>query len=283
MDFRPGGVWQHLMHGPDGTDYPNYSVFVEIVKPERIVYTHGGTKEDGPEATFLSTWTFEALGDKTRVTLHALFPSAQARDKVVKEFGAIEGGKQTLHRLGSHLAAVSGADADADDFVISRVFAAPRVLVFKAFTEPERMQHWWGPKGFTVIASTMDLRPGGVYHYGLQGPDGSAMWGKFVYREIVPPQRLVFVNSFSDEAGNITRHPMSPTWPRELLTTVDFADHRDGTLLSLRWALLPDTPEIERQTFRDARASMQQGWGGTMDQLATYLATQLAATEASRA
>ena len=86
-----------------------------------------------------------------------------------------------------------------DDFVPSRVLNAPRDLVWKCFTDPEHMKHWWGPKGFKVLASKMDLRQGGVYHYGLQTPNGQAMWGKFVYREIVPQEKLVFINSFSDE------------------------------------------------------------------------------------
>ena len=102
------------------------------------------------------------------------------------------------------------------DFVISRVFDAPRDLVWKCFTDPERMKQWWGPKGFTVIASNMDLRVGGTYHYGMKAPDGSAMWGKFVYREIVPPEKLVFINSFSDENGGVTRHPMTPSWPLQI-------------------------------------------------------------------
>ena len=105
------------------------------------------------------------------------------------------------------------SETKAADFVISRVFDAPRDLVWKTFTDPEHMRHWWGPKGFSVIASKMDLRPGGGYHYGLKAPDGAAMWGKMVYREIVAPERIVFINSFSDEAGGTTRHPMAPTWP----------------------------------------------------------------------
>lgn len=104
MDVRPGGVWKHVMHGPDGTDYPNESVFTEVEKPERIAYSHGGGKKGGPAAQFEATWTFEALGDKTRLTLRMLFPSAADRDRVVKEYGAIEGGKQTLARLAEHLA-----------------------------------------------------------------------------------------------------------------------------------------------------------------------------------
>ena len=104
MDVRPGGVWKHVMHGPDGTDYPNKSVFIEIVKPERIVYSHGGGKKGGPAAQFQATWTFEALGAKTKLTLQMVFPSAAARDQVVKQYNAIEGGNQTLDRLAGHLA-----------------------------------------------------------------------------------------------------------------------------------------------------------------------------------
>jgi uncharacterized protein YndB with AHSA1/START domain len=105
MDVKPGGIWKHVMRGPDGVEYPNKSVFKEVVEPERIVFAHGGAKKGGPEATFVATWTFEALkAGKTRVTIRMVFPTAAARDKVVKEYGAIEGGKQCLERLGEHLA-----------------------------------------------------------------------------------------------------------------------------------------------------------------------------------
>jgi uncharacterized protein YndB with AHSA1/START domain len=159
-----------------------------------------------------------------------------------------------------------------DEFVIARVFDASRDTVFAAFTEPERMKHWWGPKGFTVVKSEMDLRPGGIYHYGLKGPDGTIMWGKFVYREIARPERLVLVDSFSDEAGNLTRHPMSPTWPLEMLSTFHFDEAGPGkTKLTIKWSPL-NASEEERKTFSGAHASMQTGWGGTLDQLAAYLA-----------
>jgi uncharacterized protein YndB with AHSA1/START domain len=109
MDFRVGGVWKHVMRGPDGAKYPNKSIFKEIVKPERIVYSHGGGREEGGRgAHFISTWTFEALTmNKTRVTMRGVFPSAADRDYVVKEFGAIEGGQQTLERLGEYLPKMS--------------------------------------------------------------------------------------------------------------------------------------------------------------------------------
>jgi len=104
MDVRPGGAWQLTMHGPDGTDYPNKSVFVEVVRPERLVYKHGGGAKGKPGANFTATWTFEALGRKTRLTGRMVFPTSEARDQVVREYNAIEGGKQTLERLAEHLA-----------------------------------------------------------------------------------------------------------------------------------------------------------------------------------
>lgn len=264
MDVRPGGVWRHTMHGPDGTDYPNKSVFIEVVKPERIVYSHGGAKKGGPSVQFEATWTFEAQGNKTSLTLRQEFPSAEVRDRIIREFGAVEGAKQTMGRLAEHLA--------NNEFTISRTFDAPRDLVWKAFTDPERMKQWWGPKGVKVISSKMDLRPGGIYHYGMQTPDGHEIWGKFVYREIVPQERLVLVNSFSDKDGNLTRHPMSPNWPLEMFSVFTFAEHQGKATVTIRWWPL-NASEQERKTFAEARASMQQGWTGTLEQLAGYLAT----------
>lgn len=105
MDVRPGGVFQHVMHGPDGADYPNRCVFKEVVKPKLIVYTQTGGRKGGPGATFEGRWTFEALdGLRTRVTGRLIFASAGERSRVAREFGAVEGGEQTLARLGELLA-----------------------------------------------------------------------------------------------------------------------------------------------------------------------------------
>ncbi len=164
--------------------------------------------------------------------------------------------------------------AGSKDFVISRVFDASRELLWDCFTDPARMKRWWGPKGFKVIASDLDLRVGGTYHYGMTAPDGSTMWGLFTYREIVPPERQVFVNCFSDANRGVTRHPMAPTWPLQLLSTFTFEDAPGGkTRLTVRWHALDATPE-EQATFGSdqSRVSMTNGWGGTMDQLAAYLA-----------
>jgi uncharacterized protein YndB with AHSA1/START domain len=98
MDVRPGGVWRFVMHGPDGVDYQNKIVYIEIVKPERLVYSHSGG------AQFRSTVTFAEQGGKTKLTVRMLFESATELDRVVKKFGAIEGLNQTLDRLEEHLA-----------------------------------------------------------------------------------------------------------------------------------------------------------------------------------
>jgi len=162
-------------------------------------------------------------------------------------------------------------ETPAKEFVISRTFDVPRELMFRVWTDPEHMQRWWGPKGFKVFHSKMDLRPGGSYHYGMRSPDGQDMWGKFVYREIVKPERLVFVDSFSDEKGNVTRHPMRLAWPLEMLSTISFTVERGRTTVTVRWLPLNATAE-EINTFEEGFISMQQGWGGTLEQLAEYLA-----------
>ena len=164
------------------------------------------------------------------------------------------------------------AETKNADFVISRVFDAPRELVWQAFADPERMKHWFGPKGSTIVSSKMDLRVGGIYHGAMRNPDGQVMWAKFVYREVSPPVRLSWVHSFSDEKGGLTRHPLSVSWPLELLTTVTFEEAPGGkTKLTLKWAPINATEE-ERKTFAAAHEGVQGGWTGTFEQLADYLA-----------
>ena len=160
----------------------------------------------------------------------------------------------------------------SEDFVISRTFDASRDLMWKVWTEPERMAQWFGPKGVKIFHSKNDLRPGGVYHYGMRTPDGKEMWGKWVYREVAKPERMVFVNSFSDKEGGITRHPMAQNWPLEMLTTITFAEQQEGkTTVTVRWSPINAT-EAERKVFDTSKDGMRQGWTGTFEQLEAYLA-----------
>lgn len=264
MDLRVGGTWRHVMHGPDGTDYPNRSTFKEIVAPERIVYAHGGGRRGGPGADFTATWTFESLGKQTRLTIHMLFDTPADRDRAVTEYGAVEGGKQTLERLAGYLPAMH-------TFVISRVMDAPRETLWQAWTDADRLQQWFGPKGVTTPACTLDLRPGGVFHYCMRRPDGGEMWGKWTFREIVAPQRLVFINAFSDARGGVTRHPFNADWPLELLSTVTLTALGDKTRVTVAWS--PRRADSrETKAFDEAFDGMQQGWTGTYERLEAYLA-----------
>jgi uncharacterized protein YndB with AHSA1/START domain len=107
----------------------------------------------------------------------------------------------------------------------------------------------------------------------MKSPTGQPMWGKFVYREIVPPERLVFINSFSDEAGGVTRHPMAADWPLLMFSTFTFEEEPDGkTRFTVRWSAYQATAE-EQKVFDSSFDSMRGGWSGTMEQLAAYLKT----------
>ena len=154
---------------------------------------------------------------------------------------------------------------------ITRVFDAPRSAVWNAFTQPEHLEQWWGPKGFKIEVRRLELRPGGVFHYSMRMPNGAIMWGRFTYREIEAPERLVFTNSFSDESGGLTRNPWMPVWPLEALTTVIFSESEGKTTITLTSVPVEATEE-ERQNFLGQIDSMKNGFGGTFDQLAEYLA-----------
>jgi uncharacterized protein YndB with AHSA1/START domain len=156
-------------------------------------------------------------------------------------------------------------------FTISRTFDAPRDRVWRAWTDAEQLKQWWGPKGFLPTHVTNDMRPGGLMHYRLKGPDGTQMWGKWTYRQIDPPQRLIAVTSFSDERGGIGRHPMAPDWPLEMLSTFKFSESGGKTKIDVEWSALNATP-AEQQVFDSSHDSCRIGWTGTFDQLEAYLA-----------
>jgi len=157
------------------------------------------------------------------------------------------------------------------EFVITRELNAPRETVFRAWTEREQLMQWFGPKGFKMPVCTNDLRPGGVMHYCLEAPDGSKIWGRWVYKAIEPPSRIEFVSSFSDENGGITRHPWSPEWPHQLHTVTTFEEKNGKTSVTVHWTAL-DATEAEQKLFDSSFDSMNQGWGGTFEQLQSFLA-----------
>lgn len=161
---------------------------------------------------------------------------------------------------------------EARDFTLERTLHAPRELVFNMFSDAKHLAAWWGPIGFKVVVKKLEFRPGGIFHYCMQSPDRkNDMWGRFTYDEIVAPERISFINSFSDEAGNITSPPFGEPWPSEIYNAIDLIAQGDNTLLKLRAYPLRATKE-EHNTFLQGFPSMEQGYGGTFDTLDAYLA-----------
>jgi uncharacterized protein YndB with AHSA1/START domain len=142
------------------------------------------------------------------------------------------------------------------ELVMTRTLEAPRALVFQAFADAERLAHWWGPTGFEVEIRRLEFR--------------------FVYREIVEPERIVWVNAFSDPEAGLVRAPFGLTIPLEMLNTITLEEQGNRTVLRLHSTPINATEE-ERATFTELLGSMQQGWGGTLDQLAARLAEWQAA------
>jgi len=161
--------------------------------------------------------------------------------------------------------------AEDEVFTLSRTFDAPQALLWDVCTKAEHIAEWLNPAGTRLIVKSFDLKPGGVFLYGMQMPTGMTMWGKWVFREIDAPNSLAYVVSFCNEAGEPVRHPMAPLWPLEVLAIQTLTAVGDKTISESRSFPINATPE-ERAIFKAGHASMQMGFGGTYMQLDAYLA-----------
>jgi uncharacterized protein YndB with AHSA1/START domain len=144
------------------------------------------------------------------------------------------------------------------ELTITRIFDAPRELVFKAWTDPRHMAQWWGPKGFTNPVCEMDVRPGGALRIVMRAPDGADHAMRGVFREVVEPERLVFTNIAVDAEGYVLL---------EGLTIVTFAEHDGKTKLTLQTSAAGVAAEAAQML-----AGMEQGWTQSLDRLTACLA-----------
>lgn len=157
-------------------------------------------------------------------------------------------------------------------FSIKRQFKAPKEAVFDAFSQAEALAQWWGPVGMPLQVVSLEFKPKGKFHYKMEG-HGQVMWGLFVYGNIERPDLIEFVSSFSDEAGNICKSPFPIDFPLEIFNQVTLVENAGVTTLTLQGHPINATPEQEA-TYFGMTDSMQQGFGGTLDQLETYLSKQ---------
>jgi uncharacterized protein YndB with AHSA1/START domain len=269
-DLKNGGHWKYTMHGPDGTNYENHAVYLEVDKYSRLVYDHGGNDTQPP--LFRVTVLFTDLKGKTKMDMTMALATVEAA-KETKKFIKKAGGNSTWDRLAEYLEKES---TGKETFVINREFDVPRDVMFKMWTDPNHFSKWLAPTGFNMSFIRADIKTGGSSFYVMSNDSGLKMYGKANYLEVRNPDRLVYTQVFCDENENISRHPMAPTWPETMLTTVTFAEQGpDQTRVTINWETYGATTAEELNTFIAGRAGMTMGWTGSFDKLEEYLEKQV--------
>lgn len=262
-EFKTGGAWSFIMHGPNGENYQNEIVYGEIEHHKKIVLDHVSLPK------FTITATFTIINEKrTQVEFSALFADIKTVD-AVKDF-AIQGNVQHQMKFEQELGKLTGL-AVPNEFVISREFKTNIDTMWLMFTDPKHMARWYGPKEITIGHCDMNFTRGGYYHFCMVGENGSESWGKVHYVDIVKNTRLIYVNCFSNKAGEITRHPMAPLMPKELLTTINFIPLQNGNVkVEIKWIPINALPE-EIQFFNEMHGSFNMGWSGSLDRLESII------------
>jgi len=265
-DLRVGGSWNYTMHGPDGVDYENSTKYFEVETYHRLVYDHGGNSKQPP--LFRVAVNFTDLNGKTKMDMTMTFSTAEVAAES-KKFIKKAGGDSTWDRLAEYL---EKKDSGKEKFVINRTFEAPIELVFRMWMEPQHFSKWLAPTGFNMEFLHADIQTGGSSFYFMTNEAGIRMYGKANYLEVKSPNTLKYTQEFCDENGNQGKHPLVPSWPATLLTTVQFtAQNSEETRVTVNWEPYGNTTPEELETFVKGRGGMTQGWTGSFDKLEDYL------------
>jgi uncharacterized protein YndB with AHSA1/START domain len=264
-DLRPGGHWHYTMHGPDGTNYPNKTKYFEVEKYAKLVYDHGANDDQPP--LFRVTVLFSESGGKTKMDMTMSLATPEAAEET-RIFIKKAGGDSTWDKLAEYLEKEASGK---EKFVINRSFDAPLELMFKMWADPKHLSQWMPPTGFRMELIRSDIRPGGSNFYFMT--NGTVkMYGRSEYKKIEKPDCIVYTQQFCDEDEKISRHPMSPTWPETMLTTVHLTEEGpDRTRVTITWEPYGNFSREELDTFVKGRSGMTQGWTGSLDKLEQYL------------
>lgn len=265
-DFRPGGFWKYTMHGPDGTDYENRTIYHEVEPLKKLVYDHGGSEDRPP--LFRVTVLFTEQKSKTKMDMTMTLPTPEAAAEA-KKFIKRAGGNATWDRLAEF---VEKERSGKETFVINRSFEAPIHVLFEMWTDPTHFSQWLAPVGMNMTFLKADIRPGGESVYSMSGTSGLVLYGKLHHRQIEKPHRIVYSQQFSDEKGGTSRHPMMPVWPETMLTTVQLTEEGpEETRVTVTWEVEGPCTPAELAEFVKERGGMTQGWTGSFDKLEEYL------------
>jgi uncharacterized protein YndB with AHSA1/START domain len=267
-DLRPGGHWSYTMHGPDGVDYPNKTIYLEVEERRKLVYDHGGNDDQPP--MFRVTVLFSEDKGKTTMDMRMTLPTPEAAE-AARKFVKQAGGNATWDRLAEY---VEKTRSDKDLFVINRSFEVPVETLFKMWSDPKHLSKWLPPRGFDMEFIRCDIKSGGSSLYRMYNQSGMNMYGRAHYIEVDPPKRLVYTQQFCDEKDNLSRHPAAPTWPATMLTVVEFtSEGPEQSRVTVNWECHGETTPEELATFIQGRAGMTIGWTGSFDKLEDYLQT----------
>lgn len=267
-DLKTGGHWHYTMHGPDKVDYVNKTKYLEVVKYQKLHYDHGGNDEKKP--MFRVTALFKEVKGGTLLDMTMAFPTVEEAVQG-KKFIKKAGGNATWDRLAEY---IDKKTTGKDNFVINRSFEAPRETIYEMWTNPKHFSQWLPPTGFNMEILKSDIKPGGFLNYSMTAENGGmTMYGRIDYLTFDKPNGLVYTQIFTDEKGNVARHPMAPTWPEKMQTTVKFTEEGPHqTRVTVKWEAVGKTSKEEMETFINARAGMTGGWTGSFDKLEEYLA-----------
>lgn len=264
-NLKPGGVWHYTMHAPDGVDWPNKAKYFEVEKHSKLVYDHGGNDEQAP--LFKVTVLFSESKGKTTMEMTMAFSTAEVKKETEKMI-VKAGGNSTWDRLAEYL---ERENSKKEIFVINRTFMTSVENMYEMWTNPEHFSKWLAPTGFNMTFIRSDIRPGGSTFYYMDGA-GPKMYGRANYLEMKKPNRIKYTQEFCDEKENLTRHPMAPTWPATMMTTVDLvAESSNETRVTVTWEVTSNYTKEEMDTFIAAKGGMTQGWTGSFDKLEGYL------------
>ena len=266
-DLRPGGHWDYTMHGPDGTDYPNKTLYYEVEPQRKLVYDHGGGDDRPP--LFRVTVLFSESGGRTKLEMSMALATPEVAAEMHK-FIKKANGYSTWDRLAEYLEKESSGK---EHFVINRTFDAPIETIFDMWTDPKHVSQWLPPIGFEMRFIRADITPGGKTLWMMTNHRDVKMHGRMEYLKIEKPNRIVYTQQFCDEQENLSRHPLVTTWPATMLTTIELtAEDAEQTRVTVTWEPYgPATPE-EIAAFAAARAGMTMGWTGSFDKLEELLA-----------